>query len=115
MIKRWFDSLITPSNIIISNNNEQKCANYENEIKNKLDSTKKLLEVFYSPVTQTCLYTIEQFNIIEVNDYLKQENLLRFDSEVRCTEIRWKDTNKLETCNKIYQEEITKLRELKWE
>jgi len=92
-----------------------KCANMKNEIQNEQTDWSLVDEVFYSKKYNSCLYITENFNIIEVNDYLNQKKLLRFDNKIRCNEVRWNNKNNLQTCENIYEEEMKKLKELKLE
>lgn len=59
-------------------NKQKECANYSQEIKSDLVSNQELIEIFYSPIDNTCYYIKQWPSLYYLVDILtKEETMFR--------------------------------------
>lgn len=90
---------------------KQICINYKNEIENYIqnnyDDYRKVIDVFYSPIKDSCLYIIKKWREKNVIDYLSNTDILTN----HCENEKW---NIIE-CIKNEEKFNKKIKKLKWE
>ncbi len=101
-------------------NKKQKCANYKNNIQNKINWD--LMEIFFSPIINSCIYSYESDKKLWIIDYLSNEEIykvIKWKNKAECVWFNEKDIpNYVDWFSKsevfCFNRFNSKILELKW-